>query len=222
MKINKQILIIANGQLPESEKIEAILESNPFIICCDGSADKLEAMGLKPDLIIGDIDSLSESLQKKYKTITTVIDSQDTNDLQKALSWLDSRDIESVTIIGADGKREDHSLCNILLLLENHYQCKIFMITSFGRFDVMNTRLINSDEGQYSQTFDSFTGQPVSLFCLDRDVKLQSQGLKYPLVDFSFKMLYDASLNIATHDSFIISCDIDNVNILVYRADEEA
>ena len=148
------------------------------------------------------------------------IDDQTTNDLYKALNWLNQKNVESVTIIGADGLREDHALGNILLLLEDSYKYKIRMITQFGKFNVMNTGIIDGDN-QFSQSFSSFIGQAVSLFCLDKNATLNSEGLEYPLDSFTFSKLYDASLNTSVRESFTISCNKNNVNILVYRANEE-
>ena len=212
MKISKNVLVIANGKFPKISSIKSLLSSNLFIVCCDGALNKALDKDIIPDVIIGDMDSANVDLIPKFSDRIVKIDNQKTNDLSKALSWLDQRDINLVTIIGADGLREDHSLSNILLLLENKYKYKISMINEFGRFDLMNSG---------EETFQSFKGQAVSLFSLNKSIKLNSNGLKYLLKDFNFTKLYDASLNVSTGNSFKIKCNKDNVNILVYRANEE-
>ena len=212
MNISKNILLIANGKFPKIKLIKEILSEDYSIVCCDGAAEKVYNNNLEPDIIIGDMDSMNPELYSKFSNRIIQIDDQGTNDLSKALDWLNRNDAESITIIGADGLRDDHSLGNILLLLENKYKYKIRMITEFGRFDLMNTS---------KRLFKSFSGQPISIFCLDKDVKLNSNSLKYPLNDFSFLKLHEATLNTSTGDSFEIRSNKKDVNILVYRANAE-
>ena len=222
MNICKNILIIANGKVLKVERIKNILYSNPSIICCDGAVEKSFAYGIEPDVVIGDMDSIDSNLKSKLSDKIVQINNQDTNDLDKALNWLRDKDVESVTIIGADGLRDDHAMGNILLLIENSYNYKIKMITEFGRFDVMNTGMLDDDDNKYSQSFHSFKRQAVSLFCIDKSIILNSEGLEYPLYNFTFTKLYDATLNVSTGENFTISCNKNNVNIIVYRANEEA
>jgi len=212
MNISKNILLIANGEFPKIKLIKKILPQEYSIVCCDGAAEKAYNKNLEIDIIIGDMDSINSRLYSKLTDKIIQIDGQDTNDLSKALDWLNKNAVESITIIGADGLRDDHSLGNILLLLENKYKYKIRMITKFGRFDLMNTS---------KQSFASFNGQPISIFCLDKDVKLNSKSLQYPLNDFSFSKLHKATLNASTGDSFEIRSNKKDVNILVYRANAE-
>jgi len=212
MSISKKILLIANGEFPRRELINDIISHDYSIVCCDGAAQKAYNHNIEPDMVIGDMDSISSELYSKLSDKIIRIDDQNTNDLSKALDWLNENNAESVIIVGANGLRQDHSFGNILVILENRYKYKISMITESGRFDLMNTN---------KQSFKSFEGQPVSIFCMDKNIKLNSKGLKYPLNDFSFSKLYDASLNTSNGDSFEISFNEENVNVLVYRANEE-
>tara|TARA_Y100000588_G_C14191178_1_gene898064 strand:- start:167 stop:823 length:657 start_codon:yes stop_codon:yes gene_type:complete len=218
MNISKNILLIANGKFPKSELIDSVSSENCSVVCCDGAAKKACDHNIEPDIIIGDMDSISPELHSKFSDKVIQIDEQSSSDLSKALDWLNQNDVESVSVIGADGLRDDHAIGNILLLLENKYKYKIKMITEFGIFDLITTTS-NSEE---SFSFESFRGQAISIFCLDRKVKLNSQGLRYPLVDFTFSKLYEASLNISDGNSFSIAGSKEDINILVYRANEEA
>ena len=209
MNISKNILVIANGKFPEKDLIDSITLDNYSVVCCDGAAQKAYDNNIEPDIVIGDMDSISPELYSKLSDRIIHLEDQDTNDLFKALDWLNKKEIESVIIVGANGLREDHSLGNIFVILENKYKYKISMITESGRFDLINTS---------HQSFESFEGQPVSIFCTDKNVRLNSKGLKYPLNDFSFSKLYDASLNVSNGDSFEIRTNKSNINVLVYRA----
>ena len=218
MKITSNVLVVANGIFPSLGEIVELFESNSTVVCCDGAVKKLTDAGYEPDLIIGDMDSISDSDRNKYSDIIIHIDEQKNNDLDKALSWLESKKIKSATIIGADGGRDDHALGNILLLLEKRYSYNIKMKTNTGIFNIINTDLMDKDHhGNYTKSFDSRNGQSISIFCTDREALLSSSGLKYNLKDFQFKTLHSASLNVATSNSFSISWNQPSISILVYH-----
>ena len=67
MKITSNVLVVANGVFPSLGKITKLFESNSTIICCDGAVKKLTKAGYQPDVIIGDMDSISEYDKNKYK-----------------------------------------------------------------------------------------------------------------------------------------------------------
>ncbi len=218
MKFTSNVLVVANGFFSLKGKIAELFKSDSTIICCDGAADKLVAAGYKPNLIIGDLDSISSEYKREYKDILIHIDNQDNNDLDKALSWLEDKGIEAVTIVGADGARDDHTLGNILLLLEKKFSFNLNMRTREGIFTVVNTALIDRDENAgYTKTFESRENQSVSIFCTDRDAILSSSGLRYELDGFQFKKLHSASLNKAESNKFSITCNKNDTLILVYR-----
>ena len=211
MKINKDIIILANGDFPTSKVAMDELSSNKFLLCCDGAAQKAESSGYTPDLIIGDMDSISDTISDKYKNQLIHIDDQNSNDLSKALRWATDNGTESVTIMGAGGGSDDHYLGNLFLILESHYNFNIKMLTNSGRFDLATNR-----------EFSSYPNQKVSLFCIDRDAKVSTRGLEYELKDYKFDNLYGATLNKSLGTSFSVSCNNPDTNILIYRGNEEA
>ena len=66
-KINKPLVIVANGKFPDNSVPLEILNNAKYIIACDGATDKLLKNGYKPNLIIGDLDSISI---KNMKTVS--------------------------------------------------------------------------------------------------------------------------------------------------------
>jgi len=210
MKIKKDIIILANGDFPKTKRAVDLLSSDKFLLCCDGSAVEATAHGYVPDLIIGDMDSLTDELKDSYKDKIIQIDDQNSSDLSKALNWARDNKVESVTLLGADGGGDDHYLGNLFLILDNSYDFKLKVITNSGQFDIVN----NKD-------FSSYPNQRVSIFCMNKEAKVSSSGLKYELDGYSFDNLYGATLNEATGNSFGVSCDNPDVSILVYRGNEE-
>ncbi len=210
MKITEKLLILANGDFPKTQKALDLLESDYSLICCDGAANKCYNAGYEPDVIIGDIDSLNNKLKEKFNDRIIELKNQNSNDLSKALNWASENDVKSVIIMGADGGDDDHYLGNIFIILENSYNFEIKIITNNGEFDLIN-----------SGTFSSNSNQKISIFCANKKAKISSQGLKYELKDYCFTNLYGGTLNESLGDSFTISCDKKNVNILVYRKNVE-
>ena len=74
--MSKSVVIICDGQFPRTEYPRYLIRTADFVICCDGALQKFirnsEAVfGERrlPDLVIGDMDTLSENLQKRYSDI---------------------------------------------------------------------------------------------------------------------------------------------------------
>ena len=78
-----------------------------------------------------------------------------------------------MSILGATGKREDHTLGNIGYLVsfaEEYPDVEIEMLTDYGRFVALKG----------SRTFHSFPGQQVSVFSMDPECPIYSEGLRWP------------------------------------------
>jgi thiamine pyrophosphokinase len=204
--INEPVVILANGNYPTHPIPLQKLNEAGCIICCDGAVDQLE--GLEPDIIIGDLDSIDHSLNKKYIQKIIHLPEQDENDLQKAIRWVEDEGIKEVAILGATGKRDDHSLSNIFILLQfpTAMKCKLY-----------------SDHGIFSiafglTEFQSFPGQQVSIFSADPKIEITSINLKYNLKSTNFTNLYSGSLNESIAEVFTLS--LSHGKILTYQVYE--
>ena len=71
-----------------------------------------------PDIIIGDGDSLCPEYRELYASLVHHNPDQETNDQTKAVHYLYARGMRRIAIVGATGKREDHTIGNISLLME--------------------------------------------------------------------------------------------------------
>ena len=199
------VVILANGDFPKHPTPLRILKEATTIICCDGAVNNLVDHGLKPTHIIGDMDSISPELKKNYEDMLIHIVDQNQNDLRKALNWLEENGAKKAIILGATGKRDDHSLANIFTLLEFPSQLKMTIFTDHGKFSVV--------KGEHK--FDSFTGEQVSLFSTDNTIKITSTYLKYNFNKKNLTNLYFGSLNESINDVFTLS--ISHGKILVYQ-----
>ena len=88
-------VILANGNFPKHKKPLKILKEAETIICCDGAINKLDELNIIPNQIIGDMDSITKKLKDKYRDQLIEIQSQNENDLRKAINWLENNNYKN-------------------------------------------------------------------------------------------------------------------------------
>jgi thiamine pyrophosphokinase len=185
-------VIVADGAFPQHEIPLGYLKNAERIVCCDGSAQNLLQYGLKPDAIVGDLDSLTDDLARVFADRIYLDENQDTNDLTKAVSWCSDMGFKDIVIVGATGKREDHTIGNISLLAEYVRDLNVIMVTDTG---ILQPFLKSS-------AISSFPGQQVSIFSIDPETKVTSGGLRYPLSGTKIENWWCATLNESLGNSF--------------------
>lgn len=197
-------VILAAGDYPTSATPLQVLKRAKYVVCCDGGADAYIGRGGIPDAIVGDGDSLSELSRTHFASIIHHSPDQETNDQTKAVEYLISQGYSDIAIVGATGKREDHTLGNIALLAE--YQRKgirVRMYTDYGVFTPCSD----------SRTFASHAGQAVSIFNISAK-GLRSTGLEYPIYDFT--SLWQGTLNRSTGEAFTIEAEGEYIVFQTY------
>lgn len=199
-----EAVILANGEYPSHPLPLQLLNEVNYVACCDGAANEYIFRGNTPDIIIGDVDSLSPENKERFSEIIHHISDQETNDQTKAVCLLQEKGFRDIAIVGATGKREDHTLGNISLLID--YMKKglnVRMITDYGIFIA----------AQHTQTFASYPGQQISIFNFSAK-GMREEGLAYPISDFN--SWWQGTLNEATNNAFTIHCTGDYLIFLAY------
>lgn len=205
--MEKTVVIICDGQFPKTEFPRYLIRTADFVICCDGALTKflrnsksIYSQERLPDLVIGDMDTLSASMQKKYADIIVKESEQEHNDQTKAVRWAMSHidGLKRIYIIGANGGRLDHTIGNASLLMEytrmfNLAEREIFieMVTDEGSAFAIND----------STEFDCGIGRQVSIFSPDNTLRIKSYGLEYPTDEVVFDNWWKATLNKASQDT---------------------
>jgi len=202
--VGSHTVIIADGSFPSHAIPLDYIKNAERIVCCDGSADNTVLAGLIPDAIVGDMDSLSEELANRFADRLSPDDDQTTNDLTKAVAWCINSGYNNLVIVGATGKREDHTIGNISLLVEYINEVNVIMVTDTGLFIPILK----------STSLSSFQGQQISIFSIDPETEITSSGLKYPLVGTKIKNWWFATLNEALGDTF--SLEFNNGRVIIY------
>ena len=186
-------VIVAGGEYPTAPQPLEALQSAPFVVCCDGAADRYIATGGVPDAIVGDGDSISAANREKYAHLLHVISEQESNDQTKAVRFLMERGKRRIAIVGATGRREDHTIGNISLLIEYaRAGCDVCSFTDHGVFIPCNG----------TTTHKCRKGQQVSIFSITAK-DLSAEGLLYPIYDFN--NWWQGTLNECTGDEFTIN-----------------
>ncbi len=173
---NKRIIILANGEIKNYKYLSQYISKDDYIICANGGTKHALRMNITPDIIIGDLDSLSNSIYNKLDRTIKVIKypaEKDASDLELAIKKALELHPKEIVILGALGKRIDHVFANTMLLalpLEHGIKTKILD-------DCHEIYIINS----HLEVFGEI-GDYISLFALTADVKgITTLGLKYPL-----------------------------------------
>ena len=117
----KRIIIFANGDLPDLEKARALLHEDDLIIAADGGTRHALALGLTPNVIVGDLDSLPSNFEPSTFNGEIVLYPKDKNetDLELAIQHALTLNPEQVIILAALGGRLDQTLGNIALIIHH-------------------------------------------------------------------------------------------------------
>ncbi len=203
MKKYKNVTVILNGEMPKDIILINQIKSADYIISVDGSGNTLIDLNIMPDVIIGDFDSINSINDKKIEFIKT--EDQSKTDFRKTLEWCVEKNILNISIFGISGKSEDHFLGNYYTLSDFSEKISWKAFTDFS--------FISPCKG--AKEFESFSGQKVSLFCMNGESIINSKNLEYPLKSYHLKPSDKAIRNISLSTKFTIA---STNNILVFQS----
>jgi thiamine pyrophosphokinase len=176
--MNEKIAILfVNGEFEKSDLImNNILQSN-LLIAVDGGLDHIVNLGLSPQIIMGDLDSIDVIDQEFYENngvdIIRFPERKDETDLELAMNYVMDLDFDQIFICGAGGGRADHFLGNLFLLSNPNYLNKEIKI------------LTKNSEIFYCKKNQRIQGNPGDLISLipitENVIGVETKGLEYPL-----------------------------------------
>jgi len=108
-------VILGGAPIENTAVVRPYLRPDDFVIACDSGLKHADALGLIPDLIVGDFDS-AENPNRPVETIVLPREKDDTDTVFAAKEAL-SRGFDDFLLLGAAGGRLDHTLGNLALLL---------------------------------------------------------------------------------------------------------
>ena len=178
MKRESSALLFTGGEAPALGERMALLEGEAFVAAADsGLATALRA-GFCPELIIGDMDSLSDKsliAECPQAEVIRLEAAKDFSDTEAALRLLKGRGFDDITLIGAGGGRLDH-LIAVLSLFETGFAPSLWLTR-------MNaTALLQAGKDSALVASGLKKGDVVSVFALGAAPhKIEETGLKWPL-----------------------------------------
>ncbi len=171
-------IIVAGGDADITQlKDNLSTGSHDLLIAADSGADHILSAGFVPDVIVGDFDSISADRSALASEIITYPPEKDFTDAEAAFDHAIKSGSDEIVIYGATGRRLDHFLGNLSLLIKADglgVKCCIK--------DEHNViRLVSSDTGiNKSESF----GDYISIIPIDDNVCISLEGFKYPLDNY--------------------------------------
>ena len=168
--MNKYI-ILANGK-PPSKKVILYLQTMGYhnLVCADGGADTARKMGLYPDYIIGDFDSVKEETLRFFASKSKIIKikRQNDTDVEKCLKFAGRKKAKEAILLGAIGDRLDHSFCNMGIVIKFFDRIKVRIIS--------DKSILTPYSGDVE--LSTLPDETISLYGFNDKTKITSNGLK--------------------------------------------
>ena len=176
----KTALVIVNSTLPADPILKECQSRSHVILCADGGANQAYERHVKPDLIIGDMDSILPEVRTAFNghAREIILPGQDKTDLEKALQYAKDMKVERVILMGVTGMRLDHQLFNLHVAQQFCYFMEIEVQDNYGV-----GYFITPTNKDYVPQFNLRIGQQISLLAFEKVEGVLTHGLKYPLIN---------------------------------------
>jgi thiamine pyrophosphokinase len=175
----QRAVIFVNGKVRSFTGVRALLRPDDLLIAADGGLYHLLRLGLKPHLLVGDLDSVNPADLPALENAGVIIRrfpvDKDETDLELAILTAIEQDCRSILLVGALGGRLDQTLGNLFLLTQPALQ-EMDVRMDDGMEEVFLVRSSADLTGR--------AGDIVSLLPLNGPATgVVTSGLRYPLQD---------------------------------------
>lgn len=172
-------LIIAGGD-PIPAALRVRLGNPDWIVAADSGLDHANGIGLIPDLVIGDMDSVAPAslaaAERAGIPVTRFPTAKDATDLDLAVDAVAARGLGRATIIGGTGGRLAHTLANAHLLVSRR-DVRLEWLTATARAVAIRA----GEDAEFSAT----DGGLLSIVPMESPSRCISHGLRWPLDSLS-------------------------------------
>ncbi|HZT44306.1 MAG TPA: thiamine diphosphokinase [Chthonomonadaceae bacterium] len=174
-----RVLILADGEPPSAALAQEQAAAHDLVLATDGAAHRAALLGVTPDIICGDFDSVRrEEAEAEFPQAEFIwMHDQDRADLEKALLYALERGAHEVTLLGATGGRLDHTLANCALLLRYGAQAALRIVD-----DLSETWALSGEEDTPAERLlATRPGDTLSLVSFDGKARVTLQGTRWLL-----------------------------------------
>lgn len=204
----RPILVLCNGEPPSRALVRQQAKRARLTVAADGGANMARRYGVVPDIILGDLDSLSLATRRHFHdSLILYVGRQDNTDLEKSLDYVAAHGGREVVIMGVAGRRIDFTLGNFSVLWKYTAFLDLTIVGDGWRgFPVGRRKLLRARPGTI-----------VSLIPFGRCEGITLRGLQYPLTNASMEVGDIGVSNIVRSSPFSVS--VRSGKMLVFLLD---
>ena len=170
--MNSALILTAHVDNPEQISID--FSRFDTVICADGGLLVADRLGLTPDILIGDFDSVE---QPKEREVIKLPAEKDMTDSEAAIDLAVSQGYDHIVVLGGLGGRFDHTMGNIGILSKYCGKLSHLALTDGQNYVSMaSPGRVTIPRGDYT-----YLGV-ISYGGAAKSVTLK--GVKYPLTDY--------------------------------------
>ena len=185
-------VIFVNGNLSDVSQAKKVIKKDDCLIATDGGAKHILKLGLTPQIIIGDFDSISPLLLKKltkmskeqkslFPALIKYPTKKDKTDFELAIDYCLEKKFKEIIVFGILGHRIDHMLANIFLMAKTQTESasrrtkiKIKIIEGKKEIFILNKEIVINGK----------IGDGISIIPVSKKLEgVTTQGLYYRLID---------------------------------------
>ena len=167
-QLKRPVVLLGNGETPTHRVPTKLLNNAETVLCADGGANKLENFKLKPNIILGDLDSISN---KSFDCEVIELKDQSKTDIEKCLNWCLENGINKISLIGFSGEQDDHWMVSLWTLVSFVESMELTYYSNFSKIICVK---------DYTQ-IDSIKDQTISIIPTKENIKITTIGLQYPI-----------------------------------------
>lgn len=197
-----RVLILANGEPPSQMLLARLAAGHDLFLAVDGAALTAARLGVCPDIVSGDFDSLDLEAARALLPGAEFIPTPDQNhtDLEKAFQIALDRGAAAITFAGAAGRRIDHTLGSFVQLVRWRLDYPALPVTV-----VADGSAVWALVGE--TVFGAAHGDAVSVLSLDGRARVSLEGVKWPLRDHLLPVGVGGLLNEAAASSVTVKAE---------------
>ena len=182
-KINTACLILGGGEILDYTAVKEMLPDDCFVICADSGYHHCSHLGIQPNLLVGDFDSIKSVLPQDIPVVRLSAE-KDYTDTYLAVEEALSRKLDNIILAGMTGGRSDHTFANIQIIASLSTNSINSVMT-----DGITDYYALSASGQTKSISIPFKANHYfSVFALGGICTcVNIQGGKYPLTDYDLR-----------------------------------